>query len=419
MLMLVPNKTTKVRKSPPLPLVPSLSKKTVVPKPSKIVARLKEGKLTGGYPEPVRSTQDMNTKELPPRPSCVPRARTYRSRVGVMMAAKEKQDVTVKVSTTGPRNPVMARQKVSVNIGTSRAAGCVKVTETFVEKAMVAGTYRTGAPTTNRWLTTRKTFAYPHAVEPAVHIALSRPGSPDLSSFPSQSWITIDVDVKQNKGPTQICGNETLSSMDDVPNPGVAGTAKGSCGSSEPESVSSSPTSSPSPTFVETTESLSGPIIGLDGTVKISTPTKKPSNKVSHTVCAATIISRSGTGTSKGQTHEGDGQKPPPSPTKISDTMNRTRMMVRGAVEIARDFFSPSRRKLRSGPETTTFKSGGTNVSRIRKLFIPPLDKDAKVSKNPTTQNENEMPRARQVASDSVAIVTKVRTSSSDSPGRV
>ncbi|KAG8218193.1 hypothetical protein J3R82DRAFT_3750 [Butyriboletus roseoflavus] len=313
MLMPVPNKTAKVRKSPPLPLVPSLSKKTVVPKPSKVVARLKEGRLTGGYPEPVRSTQDMNTKELPPRPSCVPRARTDRSRVGVMMTSKEKQDVTVKISTTGPRNPVMARQKVSVNIGTTKAAGHVKVTETFVEKAMVAGTYRTGAPTTNGWPTTRKAFAYPHAVGPAVHIALSQPGSPDLSSFPSQSWITIDVDVKQNKGPTQICGNETLSSTDDVPNPGIAGTAKGSCGRSEPEpeSVSSSPTLSPSPTFVETTESLSGPIIGLDGTVKISTPTKKPSNKVSAHGLRCDDHLALWDWYLKGQTHEGDGQKPP------------------------------------------------------------------------------------------------------------
>jgi hypothetical protein len=76
----------------------------------------------------------------------------------------------------------------------------------------------------------------------------------------------------------------------------------------------------------------------------------------------------------------------------------------------------------------------GTNVSRIRKLFTPLLDEDVKASKNPTTQMEIEMLRARKKVAGggvvdphldrlgslaAVAIVTKHGTSGSDVPGQV
>ena len=438
----LPSKTPKVKESLPLPLVlspdRSLSKKMVVPRPLKIMARSKEGKVLIGSPAslPVTSTQATTAKglQVPPRPLCVLRTTTYRSSVGIMAASKDsKRGVPLKVSSVG--------QKQSINVGTTKTAGRVEVAETF-GKPMVTGSCRTGAPTRNKRLTTSKAIAFPHAVEPPFHIARAQQ-SPDPSSFPPQSWkIILDIDLQHVQGSIQICGNETLSSMGNVLDSGVAGTAKGLCRCSEPEpqpdsdsdseseSISSSPELSPSPTVVETPESPTGPIIGFDGTVKISTPTQKPSNQASHTACHVTIISRSGNGTSMVKLMKMVDGSQASSPTKISDTTNRTRMC--SAVEITRAFLSPSRPG--TSTEPTASRTVGADASWLRKLFIGLLHEDTKASKNPTTEIETELFRAqRQVASDgtvdfrldrlgspvAMAIIIAIRPSVPDSPGRV
>ncbi|KAH0839488.1 hypothetical protein J3R83DRAFT_301 [Lanmaoa asiatica] len=369
-------------------------------------------------PESADDRAEVTTaNELPPRPSCIPRTRTYLSSVSVMAASKGMKDVTIKVSTVGPRNPGIAGQRSSVNIGTVKTAG-TKVAETSVKGPVVAGGYRTGMSTRNPKVTPPKPIACPYAVEPAFDATWSPPPSPDLSSFPSQSWtVVVDVGVKQIETPTSIKDDGALSGMCDGPKSSVAGTPKDSCGCSESESVSSSPTLWSSPIVVETPASPTEPMVGSD-------------------VCAATIISPSRDGTSSSMATLAkvmDRSQVSP-PTKDSDSANRNRMTVRCAVEIARTFFSPSRRGPQSGTETAASKTMGTDVSRIRKLFIPPPDKDANAWKNPTTQIEIEMLRARRkVAGGGVvdprldrlgsltamAIVTKLGASGSDSPGQV
>lgn len=70
-------------------------------------------------------------------------------------------------------------------------------------------------------------------------------------------------------------------------------------------------------------------------------------------------------------------------------------MAVRYAFEMARNIFSPSRLAPQADASTVPSNITGINVSHMRKLFIPPFDKDAKASKNPMTQMEIEMLRAR------------------------
>ncbi|KAF8554661.1 hypothetical protein OG21DRAFT_1484487 [Imleria badia] len=423
----VPNKTTKVQKPPPSPLVPSagrsLHEKTFAPKPLKIVQRLREGKLLGGCSTPApatrRSTQVTIADELPPRPCCVPRARIY---VSVLEGT---QDATVKVSTAGPRNPGISRQKPSVNVA------IVGVVDTSVDSPVVAGGCRAGTLTRNRRLTGPKPIVYPQVVKPMSYVAWSASSSPDLSSFPSQSWtVVVDVEVQQIKTPTAtICGDESPSSMGDTPKSVVAGTPNDSCGASE---VVFSPLSlSPSSTVIETLESPAKSTVGSDGDVAmISSPTKVPSAEVPPTVCAATIVSPSRNGITSmdslvkvmASSHT----------QALSDAENRTRMSIQCAIVIAKSF-SPSRRAAQSSTETVALE---TNVSRIRKLFTPQLDEDVlKASKNPMTQMEIEQLRAqKKVAGGGVvdarldrldslaamAIVTKrLGTSGPESPSQV
>ena len=426
----LPSKTPKVQKSLPFPLVPSpdrsLSKKTVVPRPLKIVARSKEGKVIAGSPASLPVTSKVTTaKQLPSRPNYVPRTTACRSSVGVMATSKEKHGVPPKVSTIGPCYSGIGR-KQSINIGTTKAGGRVKVAETLAKKPMMVGGCLTGARAP-------KVIAYPHALEPAFPIASSPPPSPDLSSFPSQSWtIVVDMGVEQIKTLTKSCGNESLSSMSDAANSGVAGMPKDSYGRSASESVSSSPALSLSSTVIETPVRLAEPI-GLDSMVKISSKTKEPSTStwVSDTVCAATIISpeRNSTTSSMATLAKVMERSQPSSPTKVSDNGNR--MTVRSAVETIRAFFSASERTLQSGSEVTPSTTVDIDAARIRKLLVPPLNKDANPLKNHMTQIE--MLRGRKAAGDGVsdprldhlgspaamATVTKIRTSSSDSPGQV
>ncbi|KAF8435990.1 hypothetical protein L210DRAFT_3648268 [Boletus edulis BED1] len=133
-------------------------------------------------------------------------------------------------------------------------------------------------------LTDTYPIAYPQAVKPTFYATWSPPPSPDLSSFPSQSWtIVIDGNTKMAKSPKTACGNENTSSMSDATISGISRTPSDSYGPFR----STSPTSS-SATVIGT--SASPAKLGLDGIAKVSSPTKGPSAKVSHTTCAATII---------------------------------------------------------------------------------------------------------------------------------
>ena len=364
-----PNKTTKVQKLPPFPLVPSpdraLSKKTVVPKPLKIAARPKEGKVIAGSPAPlpVTSTQATTAKQLrfPSRPSCVPRTTTYRSSLSVMATFKEKQGVPPNVSAIDTCYSGASR-KQSINVGTTKAGGCVKVAETLVKKPMMAGGCRTRARTS-------KVITYPPAVEPASPIASSPPPSPDLSSFPSQSWtIVVDMDAGQIKTLTKSCGNESLSSVGDAANSGNTGMPKGPYGRPVSDSVSSSPALSLSSTVIETPIRLAEPI-GLDCMVKISSQTKEPSTSawVSDTVCAATIVSPEGNSTTSMTTLAKVMERNQlSSPAKVSDNGNTTRVTVRGAVETIWAFFSPSQYTTQSDMDFTPFTTVDVDTARIR-----------------------------------------------------
>ncbi|KAF8441500.1 hypothetical protein L210DRAFT_3503542 [Boletus edulis BED1] len=95
----------------------------------------------------------------------------------------------------------------------------------------------------------------------AVSPSPSAPPSPDLSSFPSQSWsIIANVDIEQI---LTICGDEDLFGMDYVQNSSVPTTPTDSCG--PPMLCSSSPTQSPSLTVAEASdEDLSGTNIDIE-----------------------------------------------------------------------------------------------------------------------------------------------------------
>ena len=226
--------------------------------------------------------------------------------------------------------------------------------------------------------------------------------------------MVANVDVEQIKTPTTICGDETFSSIGDAR-----------------KSLSSA-----SPTVNQTLASPSEPTVESDGMAKISSPTNRPSTEVSPTVSAATIISPSRNATASMDAlakvmHKSQGA----SPIELLDTGNSTLTMVRSAInELSRTLFPPSRPASQSSTETTAPKTMGTNVSRIRKLFAPPLDEGAKASKDPMTQMEIEMLRARKKVVGggvvdprldrlgslaAMAIVTKLGTSSSDVPSQI
>ncbi|KAG8220702.1 hypothetical protein J3R82DRAFT_2997 [Butyriboletus roseoflavus] len=368
--MPAPNKTTNLQKSLPSPPVSftdrSLPKKTFVPKPLKIGPRMKQGKLIGGCLASVTSMQVTSANDS------ILRTRTSRSSGGVMAASNRKQNVMVKVSTTGPRNPAIVRRKPPVNVGTAKTTRRVEVTETAL-----AGS------STRNWRLTRtppKPIAHSHTVNTASHVAWSPPPSPDLTSFPSQSWtIIVGADVKRIETPTTTCGDDVLSSKGDAPKLGVTGLFKDSYGCSQPVS---SPTWSSSPTVVETPETPAKPIATY-GTIEISTSTKEPSTEVLHMVRTATTISPPGNGNTSSMATVAKVMDRSQAP-KVSDSGKETRTTLHRAIEIARTFFLPSQRSSQSA-------TVGTNTSRVRELFVPSLDKDAKASKHPITRMEIEM----------------------------
>ncbi|KAF8447821.1 hypothetical protein L210DRAFT_3628227 [Boletus edulis BED1] len=112
----------------------------------------------------------------------------------------------------------------------------------------------------------RPTPPMPTTYLEAVSPSPSAPPSPDLSSFPSQSWsIIANVDIEQI---LTICGDEDLFGMDYVQNLSVPTTPTDSCG--PPTLCSSSPTQSPSLTVAEASdEDLSGTNVDIE---QISTP---------------------------------------------------------------------------------------------------------------------------------------------------
>ncbi|KAF8416924.1 hypothetical protein L210DRAFT_3511577 [Boletus edulis BED1] len=103
----------------------------------------------------------------------------------------------------------------------------------------------------------------------AVSPSLSAPPSPDLSSFPSQSWTIIaNVDIEHISTPVMICDDEDLSGMDYAQRLGVPTTPTDSCG--PPTLGSSSSTQSPSPTVAKASDDdLSGTNVDIE---QISTP---------------------------------------------------------------------------------------------------------------------------------------------------
>ena len=314
------------RPSPKLTSIPTLPsanqssrEKTSVPNPLKIVERLKGGKLMDGRPASV-TLRSTTANKLPPRPSCIPRFRVCDS---AFDASKAKQDVTVKVSTTGPRNPQISPRMPSINIREIKNVGCVMATDTSVNTPIVPGSCRARVSTRKRRLRAPTPIIYPQDIP---DVAWSPPPSPVLSSFPSQTW-TIVVD-------------ETLSN---TPKSGVVGMPKDSCGPSEAVSPL---TLSPTLTVIDTLPSTEGSTVESDGMAMVSSPTKGPSAEVSHTVCAATIISPSRTGTASSMATLAkvmDNQTS--SPTGVGlEFGNKTQTTVQCAIEIAKTIFSPSRR---------------------------------------------------------------------------
>ncbi|KAG6369701.1 hypothetical protein JVT61DRAFT_14129 [Boletus reticuloceps] len=278
-LIPAPNMTTRVQKSPPLSPVSSAYR---------------------SFPEKTF---------VPRRRSYVPRSRIYQPSVDVSVRAP-----------TGPRNPVISRQQPSVSMAKSTER--IKDTDIYAKKPLVIGECRAGIPTKNPWRTAPKPIAYPP-------VTWSPPPSPDLSSFRSQSWkIVVNGDVKRT---------ETPSTMSDASS--ITGTPSGSCWTSR--SVSPSPTLSSSSTVIGSLESLAKLGIGSDCVSRISSPTKGLSAVVSHTTCAATIITPSrNTTASSIATLAKVMDSRTPSPTRISQTGNRTHTTARYVVEFARTFFS-------------------------------------------------------------------------------
>ena len=101
-----------------------------------------------------------------------------------------KQDVTSKASATGSRISGSFSRKLPVNIDISRTARHAKDAGVTIKKPVVTGNRHTSASTRNGRLTTPESVVDLQAIKLAAHIDWSSPPSPDLSSFPSQSWST-------------------------------------------------------------------------------------------------------------------------------------------------------------------------------------------------------------------------------------
>ena len=337
---------------------------------------------------PLRRPVKLTTANEPfPRPSCVPRGRVPRSPVNATLASKDRQKVIVKAVVPPSRN-----HKASVNIPATRTRVHAMGSRSSVKNPF-ASERRPGVPSTQGGgLSLYNSVMYPP-------VNWSPPPSPDLSSFPSQSWtVVISVDVKQSKPTTTVCSDET--SVREAEESGGADMPDDCCAASK--SVSTSPALSSFSTVVSTPPDPEMYVSGADNTLEIGSLRKEPSVEVSPTGCAAKIISRSRNGSTSTDTLAKIIQRSQASsPTKNSDAGSRAQMVVQSAIEIARNLFSRSQRVSQSVPETAAVGTNGTDVSRVRKLFVPPLEKNT-ASSNPMIQKEIETLRARKVAGGGV-----------------
>ncbi|KAF8434066.1 hypothetical protein L210DRAFT_3553945 [Boletus edulis BED1] len=138
------------------------------------------------------------------------------------------------------------------------------------------------------------------------------------------------------------------------------------------------PTQSSPPTVIAPSPSSANTTAGSDGTSKISSPTNGTWAEVSYMTGVPTIISRDAT-TSSMAMLASLMDRQVSSFTGISENSHRSRMMVRRAMEISRTFLSSPGRQSQLCPPTTP-KTMGINVSQLRNLFTPKLDKNAKRS---------------------------------------
>ncbi|KAG9310446.1 hypothetical protein JVU11DRAFT_9587 [Chiua virens] len=133
-----------------------------------------------------RASLESTRDDLPPRPSCIPRSRISQTSSGIPATGRGKPDVAIKVAAAGARNRG-AGCEVSVNTYEGKTVRCTQVSDTIAD-----------------W---------------------SPPPSPNLSSFPSQTWtIVVSADAKRNKTSMTICSDETPSTVDDEPKSSEEGT---------------------------------------------------------------------------------------------------------------------------------------------------------------------------------------------------
>ncbi|KAG6375232.1 hypothetical protein JVT61DRAFT_3446 [Boletus reticuloceps] len=367
--------------------------KTLVPKLLKVVQRLQKGKLVCGYPAAGSVTwgsaqvMDANANELPPRPSCVPRFHMDRSSIDTANACERKQDITIKVSATSPHNSAISHEKPSIICRIETPTKNQRLTQptpiTYLDY--------TGRLSWHQRLTPPMPITYRQAVMSPSRLP---PPSPDLSSYPSQSWrVVTNVEVKQTATPSIGCGDQNISSMAATPRSNDSSALTDSCG---PSTIgSSSPTQSSPPTVIEPSPSSAKATAGLDGTSKISSPTNRTCAEVSYKTGVSTIISPEDATTSSMAMLASLMDRQLSSLTGISENSYRSRMTVRRAMEITRTFLSSSRSPSQLSTKTTSPKTMGINVSQLRKLFIPKLDTNAKGSMSPTMQTEIEILRAQ------------------------
>ncbi|KAF8139036.1 hypothetical protein EV363DRAFT_556383 [Boletus edulis] len=330
------------------------------PKLSKVVQR-PQGKLVCRFPAAGSatwiSTQVMDVNSLPPRPSCVPRSHIDRSSNDNASAceARGKQDVTIQVSATSPHSSDISHETPSESISC-----CIGML-----------TKNQSTPVTD-----------PDGMSPSG----SPPSSPDLSSLPSQSRRVITVaEVEQTVTPSTGCGDQNLPSTAATSRSGDSSVFTDSCGSST--IGSSPPTQSSPPTVIAPSPSSANTTAGSDGTSKISSPTNGTWAEVSHMTGVPTVISRDTTTCSMAMLASFMDRQVS-SFTGISENSHRSRMMVRRTMEISRTFLSSPGRPSQLCPPTTSPKTVGINVSQLRNLFTPKLDKNAKSSISPAMRAE-------------------------------
>ncbi|KAF8433028.1 hypothetical protein L210DRAFT_3650098 [Boletus edulis BED1] len=345
------------------------------PKLSKVVQRRQEGKLVCSYPAAGSATwgsaQVMDVNELPPRPSCVPRSHIDRSSNDNASACEGKQDVTIQVSATSPHTGSSdishETPSISCRIGMLTKNQSTPVTDP-------SGMSPSGSP----------------------------PSSPDLSSLPSQSRRVItDAEVEQTVMPSTGCGDQNLPSTAATPRSGDSSVLTDSCGSST--IGSSPPTQSSPPTVIAPSPSSANTTAGSDGTSKISSPTNGTWAEVSYLTRVPTIISRDTTTCSMAMLASFMDRQVS-SFTGISENSHRSRMMVRRTMEISQTFLSSPGCPSQLCPPTTSPKTVGINVSQLRNLFTPKLDKNAKRSISPAMRAEIAILRVPKKVTGGVAV---------------